>query len=109
MKPEWSRTTNMTSKARKLLGVLRRRAGVSWPRRAGAVAGSARGLGHLVPGLLVSAIRLRPAATGQGRGRSGLDAGIFRPALGKGLSPGGRSEARQVPVIPLDRVQALPR
>src|SRR4029077_13315317 len=69
--------------------------------------GGAGGVGKALPHLLVSTLRIRPAAGQQPGRRAGFDAGLFFPAAGEKLPREGRPRARQVPHLPAEIVEKL--
>src|SRR6516162_3288747 len=80
----------------------------------GGGSGSARfprvrsGPGDPVPVVLVSALCLRPAALAPGPGCPGSDPGVLRPPPREGLPAAGRSTARPLPCVSVNRFQTLP-
>src|SRR6266487_5196085 len=69
----------------------------------------ARRTGVAVPDVLESGVCLHPAERPHPRSIRGSDAGVLRASAGKAFPAGRRSTARAVPVLSLDRREALPR
>jgi hypothetical protein len=82
-------------------GFLMRGAG----RRRSFLASGPKCAGNALPHLLVSALRLCAAAGTRPGRRPGSDAGVLRPAFGRGLPGPRRSAQGQVPLVSAGRAQ----
>src|SRR5439155_25158474 len=68
---------------------------------------SARGVGEIMPEVLVSPLRVWPATGSQPGGRPGFGPGFLRAAFGEALSQRCGSAEGKVPLIPANGAEAV--